>query len=48
MSKQRVLVMNGQRVLQSEETGKWKNDNVDKAGSIKRGIYPLYLCQEAG
>ncbi|HDK0470743.1 TPA: conjugal transfer protein TraO, partial [Escherichia coli] len=29
MSKQRVLVMNGQRVLQSEEAGKWKNDNVD-------------------
>ncbi|WP_407238571.1 KfrB domain-containing protein [Escherichia coli] len=27
MSKQRVLVMNGQRVLQSEEAGKWKNDN---------------------
>ncbi len=24
MSKQRVLVMNGQRVLQSEEAGKWK------------------------
>ncbi|ECN8773026.1 conjugal transfer protein TraO, partial [Salmonella enterica subsp. enterica serovar Enteritidis] len=23
--------MNGQRVLQSEEAGKWKNDNVDRA-----------------
>ncbi|EMA5496354.1 Fic family protein [Salmonella enterica] len=45
MSKQRVLVMNGQRVLQSEEAGKWKNDNVDKAGSIKPGIYPLYLSR---
>ena len=45
MSKQRVLVMNGQRVLQSEEAGKWKNDNVDKAGSIKPGIYPLYLSK---
>ncbi|MCN3244600.1 hypothetical protein MLV27_21415 [Escherichia coli] len=45
MSKQRVLVMNGQRVLQSEEAGKWKNDNVDRAGSIKPGIYPLYLSK---
>lgn len=45
MSKQRVLVMNGQRVLQSEEAGQWKNDNVDKAGSIKPGIYPLYLSK---
>lgn len=45
MSKQRVLVMNGQRVLQSEEAGKWKNDNVDKAGCIKPGIYPLYLSK---
>ncbi|ECH9341638.1 cell filamentation protein Fic [Salmonella enterica subsp. diarizonae] len=46
MSKQRVLVMNGQRVLQSGDAGKWKNDNVDKAGSIKPGIYPLYLSRE--
>lgn len=45
MSKQRVLVMNGQRVLQSDEAGQWKNDNVDKAGSIKPGIYPLYLSK---
>jgi cell filamentation protein len=45
MSKERVLVMNGQRVLQSEDAGKWKNDNVDKAGDIKPGIYPLYMSK---
>lgn len=47
MSKQRVLVMNGQRVLQSEEAGKWKNDNVDKAGSIKPHL-PALSVQGAG
>lgn len=46
MSKQRVLVMNGQRVLQNEEAGKWKNYNVDKAGSIKPGVYQLYLSKK--
>jgi cell filamentation protein len=43
MSKQRVLVMNGQRVLQSEEAGKWKNDNVDKAGRIK-SAFTRFIC----
>ncbi|PVZ82662.1 conjugal transfer protein TraO [Serratia sp. S1B] len=45
MNKQRVLVMNGQRVLQTEDSGKWRNDQVDKAGIIKPGIYPLYLSK---
>lgn len=47
MSKQRVLVMNGQRVLQNaDQAGKWQNASVEKAGSIKPGIYPLYLSKD--
>lgn len=46
MSKQRVLVMNGQRVLQTEDAGKWRNDSSRiKPVLIKPGIYPLYLSK---
>lgn len=45
--KQRLLVMNGQRILQAEEAGTWKNQRVDKAGTLKPGIYNLYLAQPA-
>lgn len=37
----RVLVMNGQRLLQSTRDGKWVTDKVDKADAIPPGIYPL-------
>jgi len=39
--KQRLLVMNGQKLLQSERAGQWQVDKVEKAGAIKPGIYPL-------
>ena len=39
--KQRLLVMNGQKLLQSEHAGQWQVDKVEKAGAIKPGIYPL-------
>ena len=45
--KQRVLVMNGQRLLQNEQGGQWATSKVDKAGAIKPGIYDIYLAGPA-
>jgi hypothetical protein len=45
--KQRLVVMNGSRIVQIERGGEWKNENVDKAGSLKPGVYNLYLAQKA-
>lgn len=45
--KQRLLVMNGQRLVQSEQAGQWKTDKVEKAGALKPGIYNLYLSSPA-
>jgi hypothetical protein len=45
--KQRLLVMNGQRIVQAESDGAWINQKVDKAGALKPGIYNLYLAQAA-
>ncbi len=45
--KQRLLVMNGQRIVQSEQGGAWTNQKVDKAGELKPGIYNLYMAQQA-
>lgn len=46
--KHRVLVMNGQRIIQNEAApGEWKNAQVDKAHSLKPGIYNLYLAKPA-
>ena len=45
--KQRLLVMNGQRLVQSELEGKWITNKVDKAGAIKPGIYDIYLAKPA-
>jgi cell filamentation protein len=39
--KQRVLVMNGQRLVQSEIDNEWVVTKVGKAGSIKPGIYNI-------
>jgi hypothetical protein len=41
--KQRLLVMNGQRLVQSELEGQWVTSKVDKAGLIKPGIYNIHL-----
>ena len=41
--KQRLIVMNGYRILQSQHAREWKTDRVDKAREIKPGIYNLYL-----
>ena len=45
--KQRLLVMNGQRIVQHEQEGQWQNDKVDRAGAVKPGIYNLYLASPA-
>jgi KfrB protein len=45
--KQRLLVMNGQRLVQSEQEGRWNTDKVEKAGAVKPGIYNIYLSVQA-
>ncbi|MBS0553385.1 MAG: conjugal transfer protein TraO [Proteobacteria bacterium] len=45
--KQRLLIMNGSRIVQSEQEGQWRNEKVDKAGALKPGIYNLYLARPA-
>ena len=44
--KQRLLVMNGQKITQAEQGGVWKSEKVDKAGAIKPGIYNLSSAQK--
>lgn len=45
--KQRLLVMNGQRLVQTEKEGQWATDKVEKAGPVKPGIYNIHLAVEA-
>lgn len=46
--KQRLLVMNGQKLVQDEKApGKWETVNVEKAGSLKPAIYNIYQSQQA-
>lgn len=45
--KQRLLVMNGSRIVQHERESQWHSDKVDKAGALKPGIYNLYLASLA-
>ena len=45
--KSRLLVMNGQRIVQTEKAGEWANAKVEKAGAVKPGIYNLYLATPA-
>lgn len=39
---ERLVVMNGQRVLQTEQAGQWHTTKVDKAGEVKPGIYQIH------
>jgi hypothetical protein len=45
--KERILVMNGQRLLQQEQGGEWTTQKVSKAGRLKPGIYNAYLAKDA-
>jgi cell filamentation protein len=42
--KQRLLVMNGQRLVQIEREGQWATEKVEKAAGVKPGIYNIYLA----
>ena len=44
--KLRLIVMNGQRIVEAEEDGDWKCREVGKAGKLKPGVYNLYLSQQ--
>jgi len=41
--KQRLIVMNGCKILQSEIKGEWVNEKIRKAENIKPGLYKLFL-----
>ncbi|MFL6631640.1 MAG: KfrB domain-containing protein [Massilia sp.] len=45
--KQRLLVMNGQRLVQIEREGQWSTEKVEKAAGVKPGIYNIYLAVAA-
>lgn len=45
--KQRLLVMNGQKLVENNENGEWSTVKVDKAGAIKPGIYNIHLSSQA-
>lgn len=45
--KQRLLVMNGQLLVQSEHEGTWSTDKVEKAGAVRPGIYNIHLAINA-
>ncbi len=45
--KLRLIVMNGQRIVETEEDGVWKIQEVGKAGKLKPGIYNLFSSQQA-
>lgn len=43
--KKRLVVMNGTRIVQTQGAdGGWQNSRVEKAGSLKPGVYSLYLA----
>lgn len=43
----RILVMNGQRLLQVEQSAEWVTEKVEKAGPVKPGIYNIHLAVTA-
>lgn len=45
--KQRVLVMNGRRILESDTGGKWVTQKVESAGLLKPGIYNISSASPA-
>lgn len=45
--KQRLLVMNGSKIVQIGKKGGWKNQKVGKAGDLKPGIYNIFNAKNA-
>lgn len=44
---ERMVVMNGSRIFQHQDQGKWVNSKVQEAGSVKPGIYRLHSARAA-
>ena len=42
--KLRLLIMNGQRLVQSEQGGQWSTEKVEKSDGVKPGIYAIHLA----
>ena len=42
--KERLVVLNGQKLVQTDAAGDWSTVKVEKAGTLKAGIYPIYLA----
>ena len=42
--KRRVLVINGQRIVQSDSGEGWRSEKVEKAFNLKAGIYNIYTA----
>lgn len=45
--KERLLVMNGSKIVQASKDGDWQNQKVEKAGNLKPGIYNIYNSKDA-
>ncbi len=45
--KQRLIVMNEQRIVQNDESGQWKNETIGKANGVKPGIYNIFASISA-
>lgn len=45
--KQRLLVMNGSKIVQTAKDGGWHNDKVEKAGTLSPGIYNIFNAEAA-
>ena len=45
--KQRLLVMNGSKIIQAHKDGDWKNQKIEKAGDLKPGIYNIFNAKDA-
>lgn len=45
--KQRILVMNGQRLIENQVDGIWKTIKVTKEESLKGGIYNIFMAKNA-
>lgn len=45
--KERMLVMNGSRLIQTDSAGEWVTQKVEKANGVKPGVYNLYSAQIA-
>lgn len=43
----RILVMNGQRLVQIDQGEEWTTEKVEKAGAVKPGVYNVYLAVTA-